>query len=314
MLTDVSTGAGFVCVAIAVIFFGSNYAPAKKFNMGDGMFFQWCMCCGIWLVGLIVNGIQASPKFEMFVMFGGALWATGNVFVIPIIDCIGMSMGLLVWGSGNLLMGWSLGNWGLFGLDKNPATHIERNYIGVLLCLAAAATFVFIRPTKSPPDYSRSSRDYSVLSAEPQDDGELTARLSILDEKARSVSANILTRKLSHSGQLVFGYAASAIIGVMYGCSFVPAQYYLDTGRGSSNILDYVFSHFTGLFLASTLYFFIYCMVKGNQPWINTRSALPALSSGIMWAVAQTAWFVANNVLSYAVAFPMITSGPGLIG
>lgn len=29
--------------------------------------------------------------------------------------------------------------------------------------------------------------------------------------------------------------------------------------------------------------------------------------------VAQTAWFVANGALGFAVAFPMITSGPGLL-
>ena len=32
-----------------------------------------------------------------------------------------------------------------------------------------------------------------------------------------------------------------------------------------------------------------------------------------MWAIAQTAWFVANDALSLAVAFPIITSGPGIV-
>lgn len=36
--------------------------------------------------------------------------------------------------------------------------------------------------------------------------------------------------------------------------------------------------------------------------------------SGCMWAVAQSAWFVANNNLSLVVAFPLVSMGPGLVG
>lgn len=36
--------------------------------------------------------------------------------------------------------------------------------------------------------------------------------------------------------------------------------------------------------------------------------------SGCMWAVAQTAWFVANNNLSLVVAFPLVAMGPGIVG
>ena len=40
---------------------------------------------------------------------------------------------------------------------------------------------------------------------------------------------------------------------------------------------------------------------------------LPAVLSGLMWGVAQTCWFIANDALSVAVAFPIITSGPGIV-
>ena len=35
-----SKGLGFVCCGIAILFFGSNFIPVKKFDSGDGMFFQ----------------------------------------------------------------------------------------------------------------------------------------------------------------------------------------------------------------------------------------------------------------------------------
>ena len=36
--------------------------------------------------------------------------------VVPIVQMIGLSLGLLLWGTANLIMGWSSGTFGLFGL------------------------------------------------------------------------------------------------------------------------------------------------------------------------------------------------------
>ena len=58
--------------------FGSNFIPVKKYNTGDGMFFQWVLCIGIWLVGLIVNLIRYQPPFYMPLFLGGVLWTSGK--------------------------------------------------------------------------------------------------------------------------------------------------------------------------------------------------------------------------------------------
>ena len=47
-------------------------------------------------------------------MLGGALWATGSTLSVPVINLIGLSLGLLIWGSANMLMGWATGVFGLF--------------------------------------------------------------------------------------------------------------------------------------------------------------------------------------------------------
>jgi glucose uptake protein GlcU len=73
--------------------------------------------------------------------------------------------------------------------------------------------------------------------------------------------------------------------------------------------MDYVFSHFCGIFFTSTLWFIVYCIYMRGQPLINPRLTLPGMVSGVMWAVAQTCWFLSNSALSKSVAFPLITSG-----
>jgi hypothetical protein len=37
----------------------------KRYNAGDGMFFQWVMCCGILTVGIFVQLATGSPQFEV---------------------------------------------------------------------------------------------------------------------------------------------------------------------------------------------------------------------------------------------------------
>ena len=86
-------------------------------------------------------------------------------------------------------------------------------------------------------------------------------------------------------------------------------------GHGSANSLDFVFSHMTGIFLASSFYLLVYIWYCGgtNKMTANPEVRLPAIVSGVMWAIAQTNWFVANEALGFAVSFPMITSGPGFV-
>ena len=38
---------GFIGIGVAVFFFGSNFIPIKKYETGDGVFFQFVVCMGI---------------------------------------------------------------------------------------------------------------------------------------------------------------------------------------------------------------------------------------------------------------------------
>lgn len=75
-----------------------------------------------------------SPKFHPFAMIGGVIWATGNftscdslfkrqssvalimdadrfsagnLAAVPVIKSIGLGLGILIWGSSSLMMGWA---------------------------------------------------------------------------------------------------------------------------------------------------------------------------------------------------------------
>ena len=46
---------------------------------------------------------------------------------------------------------------------------------------------------------------------------------------------------------------------------------------------------------------------------LHPSAILPGFISGIMWGIAEVAWFVANRYLTPAISFPIVTSGPALI-
>jgi hypothetical protein len=98
----------YIALLISVLFFGSNFVPAAKYPIGDGISFQFFLCCGIWTVGIVVNLIVGSPSFFPLVMVGGVLWTTGNILSVFVIPINGLGVSMLLWCTTNLFMGKDL--------------------------------------------------------------------------------------------------------------------------------------------------------------------------------------------------------------
>ncbi|XP_066287228.1 transmembrane protein 144-like [Branchiostoma lanceolatum] len=307
--TKDETYLGFIAAAVSVVFFGSNLVPIKKVDTGDGMFFQWVFCSAIWCVGLVVNVIQGYPKFYPISMLGGFLWCTGNATVVPILKCIGMGMGMLIWGSFNLMMGWFSGRFGWFGLKpQDKFTRPPLNYTGFGLAVLSVAMFLFV---KSEGKRTPSPEEQRLLVSKET----LNSRYGTSSAAAVEESDDSWVDRLSSNQKRLVGILLSACAGCAYGTSFAPVIYAQEHYTGASqNGLDYVFAHFSGIYATSTLYFILYAMYMKNKPKVFPRAILPTLLSGAMWGVAQTAWFVANQRLQESISFPIITTGPTLIG
>ena len=187
---------GYLEVLIASVFFGSNFVPVKRYETHDGMYYQWVMCAAIWMTGLFVqllvfsapsllgdpDAIGASDKWAQMdehdriitgrpdpysvkfipvAALGGFLWATGNTLSVPVINMIGLSLGLLIWGSANMLMGWATGMFGLVtGGKGDQLAHPTLNYVGVALAVIALGMYTQIK----------ASEQTKPLNAEPGSD------------------------------------------------------------------------------------------------------------------------------------------------
>jgi len=290
---------GFIGAIVASVFFGSNYVPTKNYPQGDGMSFVWIFSSGVLTVGIISMFITGKAIFVYTGLIGGSLWATGNLCVIPIVKLIGLGLGLLLWGSTSLLTGFLVGKFGLLGLTKDPIPQPGMNWAGIICVMAAMAVFFFIKPTLEDDELS------PLMGNENTSD-----RYQIQVVKEPSTSS--IWERLPEKIKPLVGTLLAIFSGLLYGVNMVPMSLWVQKEKAAGtppHVLDFVLSHFIGIYLYTTVIFLVYCLVK-RPPQIFPQSILPSYLSGAMWGVAQCGLMAATAELGYTIGFPIGSAGP----
>lgn len=278
-------------------------------------------------------------------MVGGMMWCLGNCCTVTIIGLIGLGIGMVIWGGAGLVTGWAAGRFGWFGLNTQAVDDQAMNYIGLVLCIAGMGIMFLVKTVKEEQAAAAAAGDLThhlltdePLSGSPSADGLLEAHMhsgaetismrrkgaaskvtdadghSPINGVASAPAAAAWTDSLSPATRRLLGISLSLFAGCLYGLNFSPPQYLIDTGRGaSSHGIDYVFSHFTGIFVTSTAYMIGYSFYTKNHPWVSPQLVLPGMASGIGWGIAQINWFIANDQIHFVGTFPIVSCGPGLV-
>ncbi|XP_029516596.1 transmembrane protein 144 isoform X2 [Oncorhynchus nerka] len=282
---------GFVANSIAVILYGSNFVPVKKIETGD--------------VSMIGDLILHSPKFHPLAMLGGAAWATGSLTVVPVVKAIGLGLGVCIWGSSSLLMGWISSRFGLFGIEAQEVARPVLNYCGAGLCLLSGLILFFVRTNVGELPHSECTPLLINRIVNSGVYGPSESWVDVMGAKRKRCVGCLL----------------AVVAGLLYGASFVPILYIKSHAADHDSIcygaslydLDYVFAMCCGIYLTSTVYFSIYCVAMRNRPRLFSRAILPGFLSGLMWTLATYCWFLANNYLSAVVTFPIVCAGNCLV-
>lgn len=293
------TALGYVGAIIAGVFFGSNYVPTKNYPTGDGMSFVWVFSSGVLIVGIISMFIVGKAVFVYTGLIGGSLWAMGNLCVIPIVKLIGLGLGMLLWGSTSLITGFFVGKFGLFGLHKDQVSYPGLNWGGICFVIAAMAVFFFIKPSL---DEKKEEEREPLTRAEK-------GSIQNYDDKGNNAS---IYDKIPTRIRAPIGVALAVGSGILYGLNILPMSLWVQAEKAAGyepGPLDFVFSHFTGIYLFSTLAFLVYCIAM-RPPKIYAESILPSFISGAMWGIAQCGLMVATGILGFTVGFPIGSTGP----
>ncbi|XP_029626617.1 transmembrane protein 144 isoform X3 [Salmo trutta] len=271
---------GFVANSIAVILYGSNFVPVKRIETGDGMFFQWVNCASILVVSMIGDLILDSPKFHPLAMLGGAVWATGSLTVVPIVKAIGLGLGVCIWGSSSLLMGWISSRFGWFGIEAQVVARPVLNYCGAGLCLLSGLILFFVKTNVGELPHSESTPLLINRTVNSGVYGPSESWVDVMGAKRKRCVGCLL----------------AVVAGLLYGASFVPILYI----KSHAAVRD-------SICYGASLY------AMRNRPRVFSRAILPGFLSGLMWTLATYCWFLANNYLSAVVTFPIVCAGNCLV-
>lgn len=147
--SDKNVGIGLVGAVIGVLCFGSSFVPIKKYKRfaGDGVFAQFLMNFGRFLVGVAVLASRDNRVFYWDAALGGCLWCLGNVLSIPIIQCVGIGLGVSIWGTTNMILGWASGHFGWWGIKTEVSKAPALEYLSVAISAISIVLFIFVKPT-----------------------------------------------------------------------------------------------------------------------------------------------------------------------
>lgn len=162
-------------------------------------------------------------------MLGGLIWETGNVLSIPIIQRIGMGMGLIVWGISALVIGWFTGYFGWFGLksEKNDIHDLPLSIGGLCIALLSLVVAFRVKKTTSEEDGKREENERSLLEEHLDSDANLS---------------NTLPSSSSYSRRHIEGIVLAIIAGIFFGSNFDPPSWVQDhVDDASQDDMDYVF-------------------------------------------------------------------------
>ena len=303
---------GYACCLIASVAYAVNYLPVKKYDTGDGVFFAFAMSLGILVVGLVLGFTQHEPlAFEPLAAVGGVIFTLGNLLCPLVIQLIGLGLGLTIWDLSNMLMGWVTGRFGLFGVDKEISARPIFNYSGLALaCVSLVFMYLAARFDRKPKEASADVEDVEdVEDVVAPDESKVAAQ----EKQAGPAAAGLESESPM---RLVMGSAMAVLAGILFGTMFDLPQDLMQGKFGpchSHCALDYVFSHFLGIFVAAAVALLMYIMVRRRRSYVPLRLVLPAMCSGMIWAVGTVAWFEANGELGFSVTFPIISSLPSIL-
>ncbi|KAE9551855.1 hypothetical protein FO519_004929 [Halicephalobus sp. NKZ332] len=325
---------GYISLVISCISFAFMFAPLRKFDCRDGFFVQWVQCSVVFLFGIGINVARGLPPFNLTAAIGGVLYATGNIFSVPIVKGIGIGVGMLIWGSVQITVGWCIARFGLFGTHVQKVSNDPMNYAGVILTLLSGIIFVFVKNESGDSgSYDLQSRDsttkiksiesmeghFKQKSSDEEENYYATVR-SVGETKQRDLKLNGKKtekekRKFGLSPKKLFYVFLSICLGLLHGAFLTPIVYVQDNDpQASSNVLDYVFSHFSAAFTFSTIYFLLYAVFKRNKPYVEANLVLPSAIYGVLWSIGMTLFFISNHKLSQTVSFPITARLPAVLG
>ncbi|KAI1732662.1 transmembrane family of transporters domain-containing protein [Ditylenchus destructor] len=300
---------GALAVSIGAICFGSMHVPIRKvYGSSNGLFVQWVMSMGILIVGFAVNAIEVSPPMMPLAFLGGLIWTVANSLSQFVITGLGLGVALVLWNTTNCLTGWATGRFGLFGLNQTLPTNDTLNIVGLLIVLTGGLSFAFVKKTEPFEKKADMCKDCiaeegNAKIVEKQEGLPPQGCLIPSTQKCFKLKTDIMHY---HSAVVRIFLCGHSYSNYLHGDDF-------PSNSRTRNGLQYIFTHYFGVFIGSTFIFIVYALMRRNKPAVNPSVILPSLAGGMIWGVGMCCLFVSNDLLTQTVTYPVMTTIPGCV-
>ena len=346
-----NAGIGFVAAFIAVACFGSSFVPVKRFKKyaGDGVFAQFCMCFGRFMFGCGLMLTRSNKQFYPMAALGGMFWSGGNAISVPIIQCIGMGLGIAIWGTTNMLLGWASGKFGWWGVKVENPERPWLSYLSVVFSFISIILFLFVEPhhklaATNPEKESllpgedderkKGKKHVDSINGSNGTAHELENGNGFAPEKDAAPAPAprpTIADMIGKTKARVIGVCLALVAGALFGLCMDPAQHMMSNYEELTREtdikytpfgFDYVFSFNCGAIAFSFFYLSIYQFMQmlGFRPTekyfdktTHEKIILPCFANGIIGSCGSAAWFFANQNLGLIISFPIIGAGPGIV-
>mmetsp|Transcript_11842 Transcript_11842/g.33461 ORF Transcript_11842/g.33461 Transcript_11842/m.33461 type:complete len:523 (+) Transcript_11842:32-1600(+) len=145
---------GVVAIVVAVFCYGSYFVPVKKYEIHDGIVYQWYQCSGIMLAGiacaLVRNDWAQTTTSTGFLMvpeglLSGVIFQVANIIATISVKSFGLGNYYTVHQVTNLGVTFVVGVFGPnFGLPATPPTHVGIAALGFICVLVGMMPVMFM--------------------------------------------------------------------------------------------------------------------------------------------------------------------------
>ena len=238
---------------------------------------------------------ELRPVFSFLGLVGGGMWALGNLCTVPIIQSVGLGIGLPTWGGTSLVISFVLGRlticFGATCLEPDGLTLPWLAAVGCALSILSLVLFGAVKPTVKASVGEETKLVGGEEEPSPQSDSQRTR-----------------------------GLLLALVAGLLYGFQFLPAAMYSQMHPEQYGLLAtirFFFSQWCGSFLVSIVAYATYAAQAAvrEQPIADVplEAMMPSIGSGILWAVAGAGAIIATDSLGLSIGYPLALNGSFLV-
>eukprot|EP00747_Dinoflagellata_sp_TGD_P217219 gnl/TRDRNA2_/TRDRNA2_89651_c0_seq2.p1 gnl/TRDRNA2_/TRDRNA2_89651_c0~~gnl/TRDRNA2_/TRDRNA2_89651_c0_seq2.p1 ORF type:complete len:319 (-),score=33.09 gnl/TRDRNA2_/TRDRNA2_89651_c0_seq2:33-911(-) len=251
----------------------------------------------------------------------------GNVLCPVIIRLVGLGLASVTWGLCGMLTGWATGHFGLFGVWRETVKQPVLNWLGLFLTVLSLLVYAQAKDDAAAAENTSArvvhhskqgaSDVESIVECEHRRQASSSATAPAESPLSSPLVDSVERRCSPRVGRTgaPTGFGLALLAGLLFGSNFDAPTVLEQLGPGhghSKNSLDYVFSHFCGILATSGFILMAYLVLPGKKV-VRRQIILPGVLSGLVWGVADTAWFKANEELGFVIAYPIVCTVPPLL-